>query len=284
MKVIVTGGTGFVGTNLVKRLLLDGHKVISLDNYSTGKTTNEVEHKRVQYFDVELSEVRDYDTIVDDVDVIFHIGALARIQPSLTDPLPHIKNNFISTLNILDYARVKNIPVVYAGSSSFHHGLYESPYAWSKWSGEELCKLYSNVYDLKTSICRFYNVYGPHQLEDGDYSTVIGIFERQYRNGETLTITADGQQRRDFTHVEDIVDGLVRCASGDFKAEFFELGTGTNYSINEVADLFGKDYPKKYLPARRGEYDVTLADYSKAELKLGWKPTKNLEEYIKGVL
>ena len=284
MKVIVTGGAGFVGTNLVKRLLLDGHEVISLDNYSTGKTTNEVEHKRVQYFDIELSEVRDYDTIVDDVDVIFHIGALARIQPSLTDPLPHIKNNFISTLNILDYARVKNIPVVYAGSSSFHHGLYESPYAWSKWSGEELCKLYSNVYDLKTSICRFYNVYGPHQLEDGDYSTVIGIFERQYRNGETLTITADGQQRRDFTHVEDIVDGLVRCASGDFKAEFFELGTGTNYSINEVADLFGKDYPKKYLPARRGEYDVTLADYSKAELKLGWKPTKKLEEYIKGVL
>ena len=284
MKVIVTGGAGFVGTNLVKRLLLDGHEVISLDNYSTGKTTNEVEHKRVQYFDIELSEVRDYDTIVDDVDVIFHIGALARIQPSLTDPLPHIKNNFISTLNILDYARVKNIPVVYAGSSSFHHGLYESPYAWSKWSGEELCKLYSNVYDLKTSICRFYNVYGPHQLEDGDYSTVVGIFERQYRNGETLTITADGQQRRDFTHVEDIVDGLVRCASGDFKAEFFELGTGTNYSINEVADLFGKDYPKKYLPARRGEYDVTLADYSKAELKLGWKPTKNLEEYIKGVL
>jgi UDP-glucose 4-epimerase len=144
--------------------------------------------------------------------------------------------------------------------------------------------LYSNVYDLKTAICRFYNVYGPYQLEDGDYSTILGIFERQHRNGEPLTITADGQQRRDFTHVEDIVDGLVRCAGGNFKAEFFELGTGVNHSINEVAELFGEDYPKKYIPARKGEYDVTLADYSKAELKLGWKPTKKLEEYIKGVV
>jgi UDP-glucose 4-epimerase len=282
MKAIVTGGAGFVGTNLVKRLLKDGHEVVSLDNYSTGKKENEQEGCR--YFDVDLSKVSNYDEFISSVDVIFHIGALARIQPSLTDPSPHVQNNFISTLNVLEYARVKNIPVVYAGSSSFHHGLYESPYAWSKWSGEELCKLYSNVYDLKTAICRFYNVYGPYQLEDGDYSTILGIFERQHRNGEPLTITADGQQRRDFTHVEDIVDGLVRCAGGNFKAEFFELGTGVNHSINEVAELFGEDYPKKYIPARKGEYDVTLADYSKAELKLGWKPTKKLEEYIKGVV
>jgi len=282
MRAIVTGGAGFVGTNLVKRLLKDGHEVVSLDNYSTGKKENEQEGCR--YFDVDLSKVSNYDEFISSVDVIFHIGALARIQPSLTDPSPHVQNNFISTLNVLEYARVKNIPVVYAGSSSFHHGLYESPYAWSKWSGEELCKLYSNVYDLKTAICRFYNVYGSYQLEDGDYSTILGIFERQYRNGEPLTITADGQQRRDFTHVEDIVDGLVRCAGGNFKAEFFELGTGVNYSINEVAELFGEDYPKKYIPARKGEYDVTLADYSKAELKLGWKPTKKLEEYIKGVV
>jgi len=282
MKTIVTGGAGFVGTNLVKRLLKDGHEVVSLDNYSTGKKENEQEGCR--YFDVDLSKVSNYDEFINSVDVIFHIGALARIQPSLTNPSPHVQNNFISTLNVLEYARVKNIPVVYAGSSSFHHGLYESPYAWSKWSGEELCKLYSNVYDLKTAICRFYNVYGPYQLEDGDYSTILGIFERQHRNGEPLTITADGQQRRDFTHVEDIVDGLVRCAGGNFKAEFFELGTGVNYSINEVAELFGEDYPKKYIPARKGEYDVTLADYSKAELKLGWKPTKKLEEYIKGVV
>ena len=187
-------------------------------------------------------------------------------------------------MNILEYARVKNIPVVYAGSSSYHHGLYSSPYAWSKWSGEELCKLYSSVYDINTSICRFYNVYGPYQLEEGDYSTVLGIFEKQYRENIPLTITADGKQRRDFTHVEDIVDGLVRCSQHNFKAQFFELGSGVNYSINEVADMFGKDYPREYIPARKGEYDRTLCDYSVAELKLGWKPKYNLKEYMKDII
>tara|TARA_Y100001937_G_scaffold128544_1_gene205756 strand:- start:3040 stop:3912 length:873 start_codon:yes stop_codon:yes gene_type:complete len=286
MNTLVTGGAGFVGTNLVKRLLSDGHDVISMDNYSTGLEENHQDG--CHYIKADISEVTPkYDSWgqekfqLENIDVIFHIGALARIQPSLVDPLPHIKNNFVSTLNVLEYARVKNIPVVYAGSSSFHHGLYESPYAWSKWSGEELCKLYSNVYDMNTSICRFYNVYGQYQIEDGAYSTVIGIFERQYRNNEPLTITADGQQRRDFTHVDDIVDGLIRCSQHDLKAEFFELGSGVNYSINELADLFGKDYPRKYIPARKGEYDKTLCDYSKAEFKLGWKPKHDLEDYIK---
>ena len=289
MNTLVTGGAGFVGTNLVMRLLNDGHNVISIDNYSTGLEENHQDGCR--YINADLSEMIPKHNSwgqekfqLENIDVIFHMGALARIQPSLVDPLPHIKNNFMSTLNVLEYARVKGIPVVYAGSSSFHHGLYESPYAWSKWSGEELCKLYSNVYDMNTSICRFYNVYGKYQIEDGAYSTVIGIFERQFRNNEPLTITADGQQRRDFTHVDDIVDGLVRCSQHNLKAEFFELGSGVNYSINELADLFGKDYPKKYIPARKGEYDKTLCDYSKAEFKLGWKPKHDLEDYIKEVL
>ena len=289
MNTLVTGGAGFVGTNLVIRLLNDGHNVISIDNYSTGLEENHQDGCR--YINADLSEMIPKHNSwgqekfqLENIDVIFHIGALARIQPSLVDPLPHIKNNFMSTLNVLEYARVKGIPVVYAGSSSFHHGLYESPYAWSKWSGEELCKLYSNVYDMNTSICRFYNVYGKYQIEDGAYSTVIGIFERQFRNNEPLTITADGQQRRDFTHVDDIVDGLVRCSQHNLKAEFFELGSGVNYSINELADLFGKEYPKKYIPARKGEYDKTLCDYSKAEFRLGWKPKHDLEDYIKEVL
>ena len=289
MNTLVTGGAGFVGTNLVIRLLNDGHNVISIDNYSTGLEENHQDGCR--YINADLSEMIPKHNSwgqekfqLENIDVIFHIGALARIQPSLVDPLPHIKNNFMSTLNVLEYARVKGIPVVYAGSSSFHHGLYESPYAWSKWSGEELCKLYSNVYDMNTSICRFYNVYGKYQIEDGAYSTVIGIFERQFRNNEPLTITADDQQRRDFTHVDDIVDGLVRCSQHNLKAEFFELGSGVNYSINELADLFGKEYPKKYIPARKGEYDKTLCDYSKAEFKLGWKPKHDLEDYIKEVL
>ena len=291
MKCLVTGGAGFIGTNLIKRLLKDGHEVVSVDNYSTGKKENHQEG--CQYHDFDLSSSHTLGIYVDhgsypswrddEYDVIFHIGALARIQPSLKNPYKSIFNNFVSSLNIFEYARQNNIKVVYAGSSTFHHGLYSSPYAWSKFSGEELCKLYSNVYDLSTAICRFYNVYGPHQLEDGEYSTVIGVFEKQYRDGKPLTITADGEQRRDFTYIDDIVDGLVKCSEYNFKAEFFELGSGVNFSINEVADLFGKDYPREYIPSRKGEYDVTLADYSKAKLKLGWEPSGDIIHYIKSI-
>ena len=278
MKALVTGGVGFVGTNLIKRLLKDGHEVVSIDNYSSGKKENEQDG--CLYYDYDLS----YNYVRDDgdrYDVIFHMAALARIQPSLKDPYKTIFNNFTSTLNILDYARENGIRFVYAGSSSFHHGLYESPYAWSKFSGEDLCKLYSNVYDIDAAICRFYNVYGPHQIEEGTYATVIGIFEKQYREGQPLTIVGDGEQRRDFTHIDDIVDGLIRCSEQPFRAEIFELGSGKNYSINEVADMFDKYYIREYIPTRKGEYDVTLADYSEAQNLLDWKPTKGLSDYIK---
>ncbi len=185
-------------------------------------------------------------------------------------------------ISTFDIAREFNKQIVYAGSSSFHHGLYGSAYAWSKRTGETLCELYSKVYDLNTSIFRFYNVYGEHQLEDGEYATVLGIFERQKRNGEPLTITGDGEQRRDFTHVDDIVDGLVKAVGKDFRADIFELGSGKNYSINEIADLF--EHEKTYIPARNGEYPFTLCDYSKVEKELGWKPKGNLQTYIKGVI
>ena len=291
MRMLVTGGAGFVGTNLIKRLLKDGHEVVSVDNYSTGKKENHLDG--CTYYDYDLSSPHTLGIYVDhssypawrdnEYDVIFHIAALARIQPSLKNPYKSIFNNFVSSLNIFEYARKNNTKIVYAGSSTFHHGLYSSPYAWSKFSGEELCKLYSSVYDLSTAICRFYNVYGPHQLEEGDYSTVIGIFEKQYREGKPLTITADGEQRRDFTYTDDIVDGLVKCSEHNFKAEFFELGKGVNYSINEIADMFGNEYPREYIPARKGEYDVTLADYSKAKLKLDWEPDGDINQYIKSI-
>ena len=292
MKYLVTGGVGFVGTNLIKRLLKDGHKVVSLDNYSTGKKENEQEGCR--YYNYDLSSKHtlgiyvDYGTYPawrdDDYDVIFHLAALARIQPSIENPHTTILNNFVSTLNILEYARTKNIRFVYAGSSSFHHGLYESPYAWSKFSGEDLCKLYSSVYDTDTSICRFYNVYGPHQLEEGKYATLMGIFEKQFKNKKPLTIVGTGKQRRDFTHIDDIVDGLIRCSDQPFKGEIFELGRGVNFSIIEIANMFGKDYSKEYIPQRPGEYDVTLADYTMANKVLGWKPVKNIKDYIDSVV
>ena len=295
MRMLVTGGAGFVGANLIKRLLKDGHEVVSVDNYSTGKRENHQEGCQYQYFDLSsehtLGIYVDHGSYPhwkdDDYSSIFHIAALARIQPSLQEPLPHIKNNFISTLNVLEFARKIDIPVVYAGSSSKHHGLYGSPYAWSKFSGEELCRLYSSVYDVSTSICRFYNVYGPHQLEDGPYCTVVGVFMNQYKDGIPLTITGNGEQRRDFTHVDDIVDGLVRVSRAmhgevdmRYAGEIFELGSGKNYSINEVANMFGEKYPKEYIEQRLGEYDVTLADYSFAKDTLGWEPVKDVKNHI----
>ena len=274
MRALVTGGVGFVGTNLIKRLLSDGHEVISFDNYSTGFKKNEQDGCKYLNFDV--SQKFDFE---DNIDVIFHMAALARIQPSINNPSKTLRNNFESTLNILDYARLHDIPVIYAGSSSKHHGLYGSPYAWSKYSGEQLCKLYSDVYGLNTSICRFYNVYGPHHIRSGTYATVLGIFERQYLNNEPLTITGDGEQRRDFTHIDDIVDGLMRCVGKEHRAEEFELGSGVNYSINEIANLF--NCKTKYIPARPGEYDVTLCDYTKAKKELGYEPKGNIQTYIK---
>ena len=289
MKVLVTGGVGFVGTNLIKRLLDDGHKVVSLDNYSTGKKENESKQKGVQYFDVDLRYVHNYDFFMDKPDVIFHMAALARIQPSIKDPITAIQNNFDTTLNILEWAREKKCPVVFAGSSSYHHGRWGSPYAWSKYAGEQLCKLYNEVYDLPTSICRFYNVYGPHQLEEGTYATVIGIFEKQYRENKPLTVTGDGKQRRDFTHIEDIVDGIVKCGIAlkngdhDVNGEIFELGRGVNHSIFEITQMFNNT-EVKYIPKRPGEYDVTLCDFSKSNQILGYNPSKNLDDYVKGVI
>jgi UDP-glucose 4-epimerase len=290
MKVLVTGGVGFVGTNLIKRLIKDGHDIASIDNYSSGKKENEQEG--CKYIDCNLEDLNQpklFDkklfNVLSEVDVIYHIAALARIQPSIKNPTKTINNNFNSTLNVLEWAKVHDVPVIFAGSSSFHHGLWGSPYAWSKHAGEQLCKLYSNIYNLPTTICRFYNVYGPHQLESGTYATVIGIFQKQYREKKTLTVTGEGLQRRDFTHIDDIVDGIVKCGEqiDQSNGKIFELGRGVNHSIIEVTKMFG-DVEIEYLPARPGEYDVTLADYSKAKELLGWHPVRNLDDYIAGII
>ena len=297
MKIMVMGGAGFVGTNLIKRLLKDEHEVHAVDNYSTGFKHNHQDGCTYHEYDLAsermLSIYVDHSTYPywreDEFDLIFNVAALARIQPSLKDPLKTIRNNFNSALHTLEWARGSKTPVVFAGSSTLHHGLWGSPYAWSKYGGEQLCELYNKVYDLPTAICRFYNVYGPHQLEEGTYATVLGIFEKQYREGKPLTVTGDGQQRRDFTHIEDIVDGLIKCMEAmhgavdmRYAGEIFELGRGVNFSIKEIAEMFGTEI--EYIPKRPGEYDVTLCDYSKANETLDYNPVKNIDEYIKEVI
>ena len=285
MKVLVTGGAGFIGTNLIKRLLKDGHKVVSVDNYSTGKKENHQEGCR--YHDIDLSIPHPLTSFslsqsLIDVDVIYHLAALARIQPSLKDPYKTMFNNYVSTLNILEYGRKNDIKVVYAGSSSVHGGAYSNPYTFTKWQGDKLCHMYSEVFNSPVNVCRFYNVYGPHHLTEGEYCTVVGIFERQYKNGEPLTITWDGEQRRDFTHVDDIVDGLILTSECKSWGLTIELGRGKNYSINDVVDMFGEDYPREYIDKRKGEMRSTLCDLGLAYSAVGYQPTRDIEDYIQG--
>lgn len=292
MKILVTGGAGFVGTNLIKRLLSDGNNVISLDNYSTGFKSNQIDG--CDYIEVDISDdsrrhkAFDLETFqLDEIDVIFHLAALARIQPSFKNPHEVFKVNTLGTENVLNWARKKNIPVVYAGSSSTHGDHYANPYTFTKWQGELLCEMYNKVYNLPTAVTRFYNVYGPHQILDGAYAAVIGIFQTQYKNNKPLTITGDGEQRRDFTHIEDIIDGLVKVGEGLLdnniftmvEGHIFELGRGKNYSINEIASFFKTD--TMYVPKRPGEMDVTLCKSKNARNILGWNPKINIEDYVK---
>ena len=286
MKVMVTGGAGFVGTNLIKRLLNDGHQVISVDNYSTGKKENEQDG--CKYYELDLSKRKtlgtlDSITLVNQIskfDAVFHLAALARIQPSFDRPSETFDVNARGTMNLLNWARKYNTPVVYAGSSSSHGDKYANPYTFSKWQGELLCEMFNKVYDLPTVITRFYNVYGEYQIIDGAYAAVIGIFEKQYSDGTPLTITGDGEQRRDFTHVDDIVDGLIRSAQNidKVKGKILELGRGENYSINEIASFY--KVPTKHIEERPGEMRVTLCESVEAREILGFNPTINIKDYI----
>ena len=196
-------------------------------------------------------------------------------------------NNLNSSIRVLDYVRSKRIPIVFAGSSSSNGNIYSNPYTFSKSSGEGLFELYNKIYDIPMSICRFYNVYGEYQLTEGAYCTVLGIFQKLYEEGKPLTITGDGEQRRDFTYVGDIVDGLWRCGehlvyrnSSKTNGQTFELGRGKNYSINEIAGAFG-DYPTEYIDKRPGEMRNTLNTDTKARDMLGWEPTVDIIDYIK---
>ena len=206
MKILVTGGAGFIGTHLIDRLLQEGHEVHSLDNYDSGTQNNHIDGCNYVCGDIEEIEYWKGDNF----DLVYHLAALSRIQPSFENPTETFRVNTIASLAVAEWALHNNIKVVYSGSSSRWHDPYQSPYACFKHMGEEIYKLYKKVYNLNVEICRFYNVYGPKEIVDGDWAAVIGIWRRQVRDGLPITIVGDGEQRRDFTHVEDIVDGLIK--------------------------------------------------------------------------
>tara|TARA_R110001592_G_C13158756_1_gene748726 strand:- start:491 stop:1366 length:876 start_codon:yes stop_codon:yes gene_type:complete len=280
MKVLVTGGAGFVGTNLIRRLLKEGHEVVSIDNYSTGKKENHIDDERVVYVEADLSAFKSKDhRYWSDFDLVYHMAAIARIQPSFDRPLDYFETNATTTYAIAYACAKANIPLIYAGSSSHHSGLYKNPYTFSKSIGEETLKLCEANYGLKYATARFYNVYGPNQLTEGGYTTLIGRWINNIEKGLPCEIYGDGEQRRDFTHVDDIVDGLLSMHSDKAYGHTFELGRGKNYSVNEVADLFG--IKPEYKPAKPGEARNTLCEDTSATEYLGWIPQKDLVYYIK---
>jgi UDP-glucose 4-epimerase len=279
MLALITGGAGFIGSNLADRLLEEGNEVRIWDDLSTGKMENVP--KGIIFHRLDISKNifthKKYD-------VIFHLAAKARIQPSFDEPLLTHDTNVTGMIKVLEIARQTGAKVIYPGSSSVYHDIYANPYSFTKFQAEEYCKLYNKVYNVPVGIARFFNVYGPRQLESGPYSTVIGIFEKQKREGIPLTVTGTGEKRRDFTHVDDIVSGLIAIAKhGDLKGEIYNLGCGKNYSINELAQMFHPDRVE-HLPDRPGEAETTLADITFSKEKLGWEPKIQLNDYVEEIL
>ena len=278
MQYIVTGGGGFIGSNLVDELISDNHEVIVIDDLSSGRKEN-INPKAI------FIEGRVDRKILSlwSPDVIFHLAAQSRIQPSFENPYYTHCANVDGTIEVLEAARKrKNIKIIFAGTSCAYQSQYDNPYALSKFVAEHYCKMYANLYGVSVGIARFFNVYGPRQMEEGSHSTVIGIFERQKRNNQNLTITGTGEKRRDFIHVKDIVSGLVFMSRQVWKGDVFDFGSGINYSIKEVAEMF--HHAIEHIPERVGEADFTLADTSLAKNILGWEPKINLEDYIKSIL
>ena len=292
-KAIVTGGAGFIGSNLVDKLIDMDVEVTILDDLSTGKKENINSKAKFINCDISIVPQSLLTSYIDGADVIFHLAALARVQPSIEDPLPYNNANITGTLNILLAAhKVGAKRVVYSASSSAYGNATKfptpeehptnplSPYGLQKYVGEQYCKMFSQVYGLDTVSLRYFNVYGERMSLEGAYKLAIPIFAKQMLEGKPLTINNDGEQRRDFTYVGDVVNANILAATNpeDLKGEAFNIGNGDNYSVNELADMLGgeKSYGNKVI-----EPFETLADNSKAALMFNWEPKGNLPTWIK---
>jgi UDP-glucose 4-epimerase len=279
MKILVTGGAGFVGTNLIKRLLQEGHTVVSVDNYNTGLRDNH--QAGCTYIEQDIRNISDY-SAWGEFDIVYHLAAIARIQPSFINPEDYFTTNANATMKLAKYCAEKGIPLVYAGSSSHHSGKFKNPYTFSKDIGEEIIQLFQEHYNLKATIVRFYNVYGPYHLKEGGYTTLIGAWEKRVEEGKSLIIYGDGTKRRDFTHVDDIIEGLVLVNTKQAWGTIFELGKGHNYSVNEIANAFAREV--EYKENKPGEAEITLCTDTAARDLLGWNPQKDIIDYIKQYL
>ena len=298
MKSLVTGGAGVIGSNLVDGLLGLGHEVIVIDNeYSDA-------HDHFYWNDYTENykyDIRDYEKtrpLYDGVDYVFHIAAEARIQPAILNPVEAISINSVGTCTVLQCAREAGVKRLMYSSTSAGYGMNPqpnvetqpddclNPYSISKVNGEKLCKMYTDLFNLDTVIFRYFNVYGERQPIRGQYAPVIGIFLRQLEAGQPLTIVGDGEQRRDFTYVKDIVNANIMAALSNADKEaygqVYNVGSGVNYSVNEVAEMISNNF--KYIPPRLGEARISLANVDKMYKTFAWKPQQSLEKWIKSAV
>lgn len=293
MKSLVTGGAGFIGSHIVDRLIALGHEVVVLDT-ETAETHDHFYHNnKAWYYKYDIADYELTRELYDGVDYVFHCAAESRIQPTILNPLKTVKTNVLGTATVLQCAREAGVKKVIYSSTSSGYGLKNeppldenmpddclNPYSVSKVSGEKLCAMYTKLFDLKTVIFRYFNVYGPREPLKGPYAPVVGLFLRQHKAGESLTIVPDGTQRRDFTHVDDVVEANILAMTVDHNnyGEVFNVGTGRNHSVLELAAMISNN--TKMVAPRLGEAYITLANISKINTVLGWSPKQRIEDYV----
>ena len=298
MRCLVTGGAGFIGSNIVDRLIKDGNDVVVIDNESTDCHESFHWNSLAENY---IWDVNDYDSVLqatENVDVVFHLAAEARIQPAIQNPIQTIKTNVLGTGNVLQASRENGVKRIIYSSTSAAYGLKNDPptkedmvpdclnaYSITKVTGENLFKMYYEMYGLETIIFRYFNVYGERQPTKGQYAPVVGLFQKQYENGEPLTIIGDGHQRRDFTYIDDVVEANIKAMeteNSNIFGEILNIGTGINYNIHDLVEIIAnKDASVKYLEERPAEIRVSMADTSKAKELLNWESKTTLEEWIK---
>lgn len=293
-KSLVTGGAGFIGSNLVDRLLELGHEVVVIDNEYSDVHDHFYWNDKAQNYKYDIRDYENTRPLYDGVDYVFHIAAEARIQPAIHNPIEAVSINSVGTVTVLQCAREAGVKRVMYSSTSSGYGMNQppnietqiddclNPYSVSKVNGEKLCKMYTSLYGLPTIAFRYFNVYGERQPLKGQYAPVIGIFLRQRGDGEPLTIVGDGNQRRDFTYVGDVCRANILAATTEVDSDAFgqvyNVGTGTNYSVNQIARMIS-DHTANIAP-RPGEARISLANNQKLRKTFGWEPTMKLEDWI----
>lgn len=289
MKALVTGGAGFIGSHVVDALIDRGDEVICVDDESAPQNSNFYWNSSASNF---IGDIRGLDRkLYDGVDVVFHLAARSRIQPTVNNPSECFSVNVLGTQEVLEASRLAGVKrVIYSASSSYYGHASKppfleyapkgcaTPYSLSKWQGEEVCDLYTKLYGLSTVSLRYFNVYGPREPLKGEYAPVMGLFKRQKESGNPMTVVGDGKQRRDFTHISDVVKANLLAATHVQVTGPVNIGTGRNYSINQLAEMIGGSTVS--LPERIGETRETLADVTRAKNELGWEASVNLIEYI----